>query len=200
MFVLPKGNIKSERMEFMKKKVLCTALAVTMLLTTTASATAKPWWLSKYRVTFDNELGIVGNVTLTFASDGGNFIRPITKRYGESISLESYIPTKYGYTFKGWFTDPRTKQNQVTTFKFAKPDVLYAKWEENPKEPINPTDEIMNKDICNLTDEETKIRNEIIEEKNKAYIEGFGYAAPGKTKTIIVDSDGDINKMVGTME
>ena len=132
----------------MKKKVLCTALAVTMLLTTTASATAKPWWLSKYRVTFDNELGIVGNVTLTFASDGGSFIRPIIKRYGESISLESYIPTKYGYTFKGWFTDPRTKQNQVTTFKFTKSDVLYAKWQPNPQEPVNPNDEIMAKDTC----------------------------------------------------
>ena len=126
----------------MKKKVLCTALAVTMLLTTTASATAKPWWLSKYRVTFDNELGIVGNVTLTFASDGGSFIRPITKRYGESVRLESYVPTKYGYTFKGWFTDPRTKQNQVTTFKFTKPDVLYAKWEPNPQELVNTSDEI----------------------------------------------------------
>ena len=100
----------------MKKKVLCTALAVTMLLTTT-SATAKPLWLSKYRVAFDNELGIIGNVTLQFASDGGSFIRPITKRYGESISLESYVPTKYGYTFAGWFPDPRTKQNQVTTLK-----------------------------------------------------------------------------------
>ena len=182
----------------MKKKVLCTALAVTMLLTT-ASATTKPWWLSKYRVTFDNELGIVGNVTLQFASDGGSFIRPITKRYGESISLESYVPTKYGYTFKGWFTDPRTKQNRVTTFKFTKPDVLYAKWEKNLEEPINPNDEIMTKDTCYLTDEETKIRNEIIEEKNKAYIEGFGYVAPSQTKTIIVDSDGDINKMVGEM-
>ena len=94
-----KVNTKSERKKFMKKKVLCTALAVTMLLTTTASAA--PWWLSKYRVTFDNELGIVGNVTLTFASDGGSFIRPITKRYGESVRLESYVPTKYGYTFKG---------------------------------------------------------------------------------------------------
>ena len=183
----------------MKKKVLCTALAVTMLLTTTASATAKPWWLSKYRVTFDNELGIVGNVTLTFASDGGSFIRPITKRYGESIGLESYVPTKYGYTFKGWFTDPRTKQNQVTTFKFTKPDVLYAKWESNPQEPVNPNDEILNKDTCYLTDEETAKRNEIIEEKNKAYIEGFGYVAPSKTKTIKVDSDGDINKLVGEM-
>ena len=198
MFVLPKGNIKSERKNFMKKKVLCTAMAAMMLMTTTSSA--EPWWLDKYRVTFDNELGIVGNVTLQFASDGGSFIRPITKRYGESISLENYIPTKYGYTFKGWFTDPRTKQNRVTTFKFTKPDVLYAKWESNPQEPVNPNDEIMNKDTCYLTDEETAKRNEIIEEKNKTYIEGFGYVASSKTKTIIVDSDGDINKMVGTME
>lgn len=182
----------------MKKKVLCTALAVMVLMTTTASA--ESWWLSKQRVTFDNELGIVGNVTLTFASDGGSFIRPITKRYGESINLESYVPTKYGYTFKGWFADPRTKQNQVTTFKFTRPDVIYAKWEPNPEEPINSNDKIMSKDTCYLTDEETKIRNEIIEEKNKAYIEDFGYVAPSKTKTIIVDSDGNINKMIGIME
>ena len=112
----------------MKKKIICTALATTMLLST-ATASAEPLWLSKYRVTFDNELGIIGNVSLQFASDGGSFIKPITKRYGESISLESYVPTKYGYTFNGWFTDPRTKQNQVTTFKFTKPDVLYARWE-----------------------------------------------------------------------
>ena len=182
----------------MKKKVLCMALAVMMLMTTSASAA--PWRLRKYRVTFDNELGNVGNVSLTFASDGGSFIRPITKRYGEGISLESYIPTKYGYTFKGWFTDPRTKQNQVTTFKFTKPDVLYAKWESNPEEPINPNCEITSKDTCYLTDEETKIRTEIIKDQNKAYIENFGYVAPSKTKTIIVDSDGDINKIVGIME
>ena len=182
----------------MKKKIICVALASTMLLTITASAA--PWWIRKYRVPFDNELGIVGNVTLTFASDGGSFIRSITKRYGESINLESYVPTKYGYTFKGWFTDPRTKQNQVTTFKFTMPDVLYAKWEKNPEEPINPKDEIVSKDTCYLTEKETKIRNEIIEEKNKAYIEGFGYVAPAKTKTIIVGSDGDINKTVGIME
>ena len=58
----------------------------------------------------------------------------------------------------------------------------------------------MAKDTCYLTDEETKIRNEIIEEKNKAYIDGFGYVTPSKTNTIIVDSDGDINKIVGTIE
>ena len=78
--------------------------------------------------------------------------------------------------------------------------MLYAKWEKNPEESINPNDEIISKDTCYLTDEETKIRNEIIEEENKTYIEGFGYVAPSKTQTIIVDSDGDINKMVGIME
>ena len=182
----------------MKKKVLCTAMAVTILLTQMASAA--PWQMRCNQLIFDNEIGFFGNVTLQFASDGGSFIRTITKRYGESISLESYIPTKYGYTFAGWFNDPRTKQNQVTTFKFTKPDVLYAKWEKNPEEPINPNDEIMAKDTCYLTDEETRIRNEIIKENNKAYIEGFGYVAPSKTQTIIADSDGDINKMVGSME
>ena len=173
-------------------------MAVTILLTQTASAA--PWQMRRNQLIFDSGIEFLGNVTLQFASDGGSFIRPITKRYGESISLENYIPTKYGYSFKGWFTDPRTKHNQVTTFKFTKPDVLYAKWEKNPEEPINPNDEIMAKDICYLTDEETAKRVEIVEEKNKAYIEGFGYVAPSKTQTIIVDSDGDINKIVGTME
>ena len=182
----------------MKKKIISTALATMMLMTTTASAATWQW--HRNELIYDSKIGFFGNVTLTFASDGGSFIRPITKRYGESISLESYIPTKYGYTFKGWFTDPRTKQNQVTTFKFTKPDVLYAKWEKNQEEPINPNDEIMAKDTCYLTDEEMKIRNEIIEEQNKAYIDGFGYVAPSKTKIIIVDSNGDINKMVGAME
>ena len=182
----------------MKKKVICTAIAVTILLTQTASAA--PWQWHRNELIYDSESVFFGNVTLTFASDGGSFIRPITKRYGESISLGNYAPTKFGYTFKGWFTDPRTKQNQVTTFKFTKPDVLYAKWEKNLEEPVNPNDEIMSKDTCYLTDEETKIRNKLIEEKNKTYIEGFGYVTPAKTQTIIVDSDGDINKMVGTME
>ena len=182
----------------MKKKVLCTALAVTMLLSATASATAKPWWLSKYGVTFDNELGIMGDVTLTFASDGGSFIKPITKRYGESISLENYIPTKYGYTFKGWFSDPRTKQNQVTEFTFNRNDVVYAKWNKINSEIS--IDEIMQKDQIYLTDEEQKIRTEYIKEQNKAYIDGFGYAAPSKTKVIIVDSAGDIEKQVGEMK
>ena len=98
MFVLPKGKYKNQEMKIMKKKVLCTAMAVTILLTQTASAAHWQWHRNEQ--VYDNEIGFFGNVTLTFASDGGSFIRPITKRYGESISLESYVPTKYGYIFK----------------------------------------------------------------------------------------------------
>ena len=70
----------------MKKKVLCTVMAVTILLTQTASAA--PWQLRRNQLIFDSEIEFIGNVTLQFASDGGSFIRPITKRYGESISLD----------------------------------------------------------------------------------------------------------------
>ena len=58
-------------------KVLCTAMAVTILLTQTASAA--PWQWHRNELIYDSEIGFFGNVTLTFASDGGSFIRPIKK-------------------------------------------------------------------------------------------------------------------------
>ena len=92
MFVLPKGKYKNQEMKIMKKKVLCTAMAVTILLTQTASAA--PWQMRRNQLIYDSEIEFLGNVTLQFSSDGGSFIRPITKRYGTSITLESYVPTK----------------------------------------------------------------------------------------------------------
>ncbi len=62
----------------MKKKVLCTAMAVTILLTQTASAA--PWQMMRNHLIFNSEIEFLGNVTLQFVSDGGRFIRPITKR------------------------------------------------------------------------------------------------------------------------
>ena len=53
----------------MKKKVLCTAIAVAILLTQTASAA--PWQMRRNQLIFDSEIGFYGNVTLQFASDGG---------------------------------------------------------------------------------------------------------------------------------
>jgi hypothetical protein len=51
------------------KKIICIALATTMLLTQTASAA--PWQWLRNELIYDSEIGFFGNVTLTFASDGG---------------------------------------------------------------------------------------------------------------------------------
>lgn len=179
----------------MKKKVLCAALVAVMLMSQTASAA--PWRINRNQILYDNELVIRGFCTLRFATEIGSYIIPVTKSYGSKISLEKYVPTREGYTFKGWFSDPQTKQNQVTEFTFNRNDVVYAKWHKIKTEIS--IDEIMQKVQIYLTDEERKIMTDN-KEQNKAYIDGFGYAAPSKTKTVIVDSDGDINKMVGTME
>ena len=45
----------------MKKKVLCTVMAVTILLTQTASAA--PWQLRWNQLIFDSEIEFIGNVT-----------------------------------------------------------------------------------------------------------------------------------------
>ena len=179
----------------MKKKILCTALIAVMLLSQTASAAS--WRIIRNQIVFDNELGIKGFCTLWFATETGSFIKPVTRLYGTKISLEEYVPTREGYTFEGLFTDPRTKQNQVTEFTFNRNDVVYAKWHKIEKETT--IDEIIQKDNCYLTDEEQKIKTEYIKGQNKAYIDEFDHVAPSETKVIIVDSGGDINKQVGEM-
>lgn len=97
-----------------------------------------------------------GTRTLTFACDGGTFIRPITQTVGTSISLKEYIPEKQGYIFKGWYSDPRTKENEVTEFTFTKNDVLYAKWEKDSAQ--NQPDTLLTTDVAYLTDEESAER------------------------------------------
>lgn len=145
----------------MKKKILCTALAAVMLMLQTASAT--PWKINRHQIVFDNELGIRGFITLRFATETGSYIRSVTRLYGTKISLEEYVPTREGYTFEGWFTDPRTKQNQVTEFTFTRPDVLYAKWEKVKLETY--IDEIMQK--ANATSPMRNGRSEQNTSKNK---------------------------------
>lgn len=38
------------------------------------------------------------------------------------------MPTKSGYIFDGWYSDPRTKQNQVKKVVLTENIVVYAKW------------------------------------------------------------------------
>lgn len=66
--------------------------------------------------------------TVIFASDGGAYIRPVEKETGTVIHLDEYIPTKDGYIFDGWYSDPRTKIERVNEITLNENIVVYAKW------------------------------------------------------------------------
>lgn len=74
---------------------------------------------------------LTGTRTLTFATEDGSYITPVIKPLGTTISLAEFIPTKYGYDFDGWYSDPQTKENRVTEFTFNESDTVYAKWIPN---------------------------------------------------------------------
>ncbi len=72
----------------------------------------------------------INEYTISFNSNGGSSVDPVTKNYNSKIeSLKS--PTKKGYTFKGWYND----ENMFSPFVLdSMPSYnmnLYAKWEIN---------------------------------------------------------------------
>ena len=111
--------------------------------------------------TLNAKWNITGHRTLTFATDGGSDILPLTTKYADNVNLEKLIPTKQGFTFKGWYTDPRTKQNRVTETTMTDDITVYAKWEQ-----ISNTVNTIQKDWIYWTDEEIAINEEI---KKKQY-------------------------------
>ncbi len=59
----------------------------------------------------------VNRYTITFDTDGGSTIAPITKDYGAAVTAPK-APTKTGYTFQGWDTDiPTTMPAEDLTVK-----------------------------------------------------------------------------------
>lgn len=118
-------------------------------------------WLYEKDTTLYARWTVTGTYTLTFASDGGSYIRPVTVLYGSTIDLTKYVPEKEGYTFRGWYTDPRTKINEVKTIKLTQNEVLYAKWETDAaqKQP----DRLLTTDTIYLTDAEYENRLAIIQ-------------------------------------
>lgn len=74
---------------------------------------------------------LTGTRTLIFATEDGSYIEPVIKPLGTTISLAEYVPTRYGYDFDGWYSDPQTKENRVTEFTFNESDTVYAKWIPN---------------------------------------------------------------------
>jgi len=70
----------------------------------------------------------INNYTVSFESNGGSEVSPITAEYNNKIT-QPVQPTKSGYRFKGWYENEALTQ----VFDFNTPIVddiiLYAKWE-----------------------------------------------------------------------
>lgn len=104
------------------KKIFALLLAVALCAGTTATyAKDYPYSIGYYNFAHSNRY-------LTFATDGGSFIKAVEAHTGTEIDVTEYVPTKSGYIFDGWYSDPRTKQNKVENVCLTENIVVYAKW------------------------------------------------------------------------
>lgn len=72
----------------------------------------------------------VTEVTITFNTDGGSAIAPITIQKGGTINPMDYVPTKDGYEFKGWRMGTTTVTANTT---FNENVTLKAVWAEDTR-------------------------------------------------------------------
>ena len=77
---------------------------------------------------FEGHWGLDTTRSVIFASDGGTYIHPAQQEIGTVICLDEYVPIKDGYIFDGWYSDPRTKEQQVTEVTLNENIVVFAKW------------------------------------------------------------------------
>jgi len=72
----------------------------------------------------------VNAYTITFDSNGGSSVDPITEDYGESVSAPS-APTRTGYTFDGWYSNESLTNSYTFDTMPAYNFTLYAGWTIN---------------------------------------------------------------------
>ncbi|MBN2504664.1 MAG: InlB B-repeat-containing protein, partial [Bacilli bacterium] len=75
----------------------------------------------------------INQYTMSFEENGGSTIDDITLDYNTVIQ-EPTEPTRTGYTFKGWFSDPDFSTEYEFTNMPAENITLYAKWQINEYE------------------------------------------------------------------
>lgn len=104
------------------KKVLALSLAILTLGGTAVVNTAgTDYPIGYYNIAYANRY-------LTFATDGGSFIKALEVPFGTVIDVKDYVPTKSGYIFDGWYSDPRAKQERVCKIALTENITVYAKW------------------------------------------------------------------------
>ena len=74
------------------------------------------------------------NYTLTFETNGGSSIAPLTAEDGSVIDLSQYTPEKDGFSFTGWYTDAALTE-AASSVTLDGNRTVYAGWEENSTTP-----------------------------------------------------------------
>ena len=74
-----------------------------------------------------------GSKTVTFDTQGGNAISPITTAWGTCITVSS--PARQGRIFAGWYTDSGYKTEWSMRTPVTADITLYAKWKTLPTNP-----------------------------------------------------------------
>lgn len=78
------------------------------------------------------------NHTLTFNTNGGSNINPVTEPENTVIDLADYLPTKKGFKFAGWYADAALTQ-KMDEVALGQNITVYAKWTEDENAaPENP--------------------------------------------------------------
>ena len=65
--------------------------------------------------------------TLTFETNGGDKISPVSGSYNALIDLSKYAPKRSGYAFTGWYSE-RSLTNKVSGVYLTKDMTVYAGW------------------------------------------------------------------------
>ena len=87
------------------------------------------------KVTFDLPK-LTQTWTLTFNTTGGDPLDPVEdQENGTVYSLVHETPTRSGFTFAGWYTEPELT-NKVDSITLTENKTVYAKWTANPARPV----------------------------------------------------------------
>lgn len=110
-------------------------------ITLETGETAVEYDAAKKVATFDLKR-ILANYTLTFNTNDGSAIAPVTKPENTVIDLADYTPTKKGFKFEGWYAQAELKQ-KITKVTLSQNTTVYAKWvKEESSTPNKPNSKV----------------------------------------------------------
>lgn len=66
---------------------------------------------------------------VSFESNGGTEIKPVSGAYGDRIDLNGYVPVRRGYTFTGWYSSAALT-DRITAITLGSDVTVYAGWKE----------------------------------------------------------------------